>query len=89
MAEIGRSRCRFGFAGDDIHHGGFAGAIRADDTAQFPYPNLKREVVERLKAVEYNADRFEIKDGAVCRVDAAGLEPTIRSFAAGTGILVW
>src|SRR5947208_10583234 len=47
-------------AGDHIHHGGLAGAVRADDRAHLARLNRQREIVERLKAVERDRNGIKI-----------------------------
>src|SRR5439155_2159105 len=53
-----------GLAGDDIHHGGLAGAVRADDGAHLAGRDGEREIVERLEAVEGDADAVEVEHRA-------------------------
>ena len=60
---------RPGLAGDDVHHGGLAGAVRADDRAHLAGLDRERQLVERLEAVERDADAVEIEQrggGACC-----------------------
>ena len=52
---------RPGLAGDHIHHGGLAGAVRADDGAHLAGLDRERQIVERLEAVERDGDAVEIK----------------------------
>src|SRR5262245_45511001 len=51
------------FASDDIHHRGFAGAIRTDNRAHFPWLDYERQLVERLEAIERHRDAVEIEQG--------------------------
>mgnify|MGYP003694365955 CR=1 FL=1 len=53
-----------GLAGDDVHHGGLAGPVRADDGAHLAGREIEREVVERAKAVEADGDAVEIEQAA-------------------------
>src|SRR6185295_1810199 len=48
-------------AGDDVHHGGLAGAVRTDDGPHLARLDGERQVVERLEAVERDADAVEIE----------------------------
>jgi hypothetical protein len=41
-----------GLAGDDVHEGGLARPVGADDGAQFRQADLERQVVDRLEPVE-------------------------------------
>ncbi len=50
-----------GLAGDDVHHGGLAGAVRADDGAHLARLDDEGQFVERLEAVERHADAVEIE----------------------------
>ena len=63
-----------GLAGDHVHHGGFAGAVGADDAAQFAGFDHEAQVVQRLEAVETDRDVFEIENRAVREIDRAGLD---------------
>src|SRR5262245_5815132 len=56
------SRIRTGLAGDDVHHRCLTGAIRPDDAAQLSGLDVKREIVERLKAVEADCQLLQIKN---------------------------
>ena len=47
---------RLGLAGDHVLQRGLAGAVRADDAAQLALVEHQRQVVERLEAVEADAD---------------------------------
>jgi hypothetical protein len=53
-----------GLAGDDVHHGGLAGAVGADDRQHLAGVDDDREMVQRLEAVEGNGDAVEIEHGA-------------------------
>jgi hypothetical protein len=75
LPEEGAARIGARFAGDDVHHGSFAGAVRADDAAQLAGFDGERKRVERLEAVEADADVFEIEDRAV---PDRRLRPTCR-----------
>ena len=46
-------------AADQIEHGGLAGAVRADDDAQLALVDVEVELVDRLEAVEGDADVLE------------------------------
>ncbi len=43
------SGIRAGLPGDDVHHGGLAGAVRADDAEQFARIDVQRESLSALK----------------------------------------
>src|SRR5262249_23520627 len=49
-------------AGDDVHHGGLAGAVGADDGAHLARLDQQREVVQRLEAVERDRDAAEVEE---------------------------
>ena len=53
--------CGPGLAGDDVHHGGLAGAVRADDGAHLAGIDGERQLVEGAEAVERNGDAVEIE----------------------------
>ena len=57
-----------GFTGDDVHHGGFAGAVGADNAAQFTVVDGEVEVVDGLEAVKAHVHAFQVQDGAVAHV---------------------
>src|SRR6202035_5644784 len=58
---------RPGLAGDDVHHRGLAGAVRADDGAHLAGLDGEGQIVERLEAVERHVDAVEIeKRGGEC-----------------------
>ncbi len=59
-------------AGDDVHHGGLAGAVGADDGAHFAGLDQQRQVVQRLEAVERYGDAAQVEQcrGASWRVHA-------------------
>src|SRR5581483_10240433 len=52
---------RPGLAGDDVHHGGLAGAVGADDGAHLAGSQLERQIVEGAEAVEADGDAIEIE----------------------------
>jgi hypothetical protein len=52
---------RLRLAGDDVHHRGFSGAVRADDRAHLAGLDRKRQSIERAEAVEGHADIVEIE----------------------------
>ena len=73
------------FAGDDVHHGGFAGAIGADDAAQFAHGDVQGEFVRRPKAVKLTvmSSRYKISPWRVSQLagvhqaaQAGGLPPS-------------
>ena len=71
-----------GFAGDDVHHGGFARAVGADDAAQLTGRNVQAELVDGFEAVKADADVFKVKNAAMGEIDlASGLGD-----AAGAGV---
>ena len=61
VAKPRRSRIRARLARDDVHHGGLAGAVRADDAEQLARIDVQREIVERLEAVEADGQVLEIE----------------------------
>jgi hypothetical protein len=54
-----------GLAGDDVHHGGLAGAVGADDAAQLAGVDVEVQAVERLEAVEADRDAVQVEDRPV------------------------
>ena len=50
-------------AGDDIHHGGLAGPVGADDGAHLARLENEREIVDGAETVERDADTVEIEHG--------------------------
>jgi hypothetical protein len=64
-AEVGAAGIGPGLAGDDVHHGGLAGPVRTDHAAQLAGVHIEIQVVDRLEAVEADADVFEIEDDAL------------------------
>ena len=66
--EIGAARIRAGLAGDDVHHGRLAGPVRADHAAQLAGVDVKIQVIDRLKAIEADADVFQIEDHALADI---------------------
>ena len=52
---------RPGLAGDDVHHGGLAGAVGTDDRAHLARLDQQRKIVQRLEAVERDGDAAEIE----------------------------
>jgi hypothetical protein len=59
-----------GLAGDDVHHGGLAGAVGADDAAQLAGVDGEAQLVERLEAIEADRDVVEVEDDLVGDVEA-------------------
>src|SRR5262249_933032 len=57
--EARRPGIRTGFAGDHVHHCGFAGAIGTNDAAQLARLHGQSKFVKRLEAVE--ADRHVVE----------------------------
>src|SRR6266508_1758384 len=49
-------------AGDDVHHRGLAGTVRADDGAHFARLDRERELVERAKPVERHGEAVEVEE---------------------------
>src|SRR5207302_295536 len=70
LAEESAPRIRPRLAGDHVHHRRLAGAIRADDAAQFARVDGERKVVQGLEAVEADADALEVEDDAVGEVES-------------------
>ena len=75
-AEQRLARVGPGLAGDDIHHGGLARAIGADDGAHLALADDERQVVQRLEAVEAHRDAVEIEDAALLAHSAASMAAT-------------
>src|SRR4051812_533524 len=50
-----------GLSGDDVHHRGLAGAVRADDGAHLAGLERQREVVDGVEAVERDVHTVEIQ----------------------------
>ena len=80
---------RPGLAGDDIHHRGLAGAVRADDRAHLARLDHERQGVQRPEAVEADGDAVEIEQrlGAARGVSSAFIaaSPSPRSAARRLG----
>ena len=72
LAEKGAPLIRPGLAGDNIHHGSFPGAVRADDAAKFPGVDGERQVVQSLETVETDGNTFQVEDGAMGNIDDTG-----------------
>ena len=74
-----------GLAGDDVHHGGLAGAVRADDGAHLARLDDEGQFVERLEAVERHGDAVEIKQrgGGLLVPSPAPTRPPAARLAAG------
>jgi hypothetical protein len=53
---------RTGLTGDHVHHGGFAGAVRADNGPHLARLDGEGKIVERLEAVERDGDTIEIEE---------------------------
>jgi hypothetical protein len=51
----------FCLAGDDVHHGGLASAVGADDGAHLARRERQRQVVDGVKAVERDVHAVEIQ----------------------------
>ena len=69
LAEKNRAGVGPGFTSNDIHHGGFTGAIGTDYAAQFARIDGQRQIVERAKAVETNRNAVDIENHTVRKVD--------------------
>src|SRR3546814_11383498 len=63
LSEERRASGGASLAGDDIHHGGLAGAVGADDAAQFAHSDIKRQVVQGLESVETDRDAVQLQNG--------------------------
>src|SRR5205823_11057258 len=59
--EIDISSVGPGLAGDDVHHGGLAGAVRTDDGAHLAGLNRQGQVVEGAKTVERYGHAVQIE----------------------------
>src|SRR5271163_3556252 len=51
---------------DQLHHGGFAGAVRADQAENFPGLNAERHVLDGDKPAEALGEAFDLKMRAAC-----------------------
>src|SRR5205085_5254824 len=73
-------------AGDDVHHGGLAGAVRTDDCAHLTGLDRKRQVIKRPESVERDGYPIEIEQGRGVRdhdaysagVAIRGTSPVVR-----------
>ncbi len=72
LAKPDAAGIRTRLAGDDVHHGGLAGAVGADDATQFAVIDVQVQVVQCLEAVKADADVLYIQDRAVGGVDLGG-----------------
>jgi hypothetical protein len=61
-AEFDPALVRFGAAGDQVEHGAFAGAVRADDHAQLAFVHVEVEFGNGFEAVEGLVHAFEGED---------------------------
>ena len=52
---------RLGLAGDDVHHRGLAGAVRADDGAHLAGLERQRQIVDGVETVERDMHAVEIE----------------------------
>jgi hypothetical protein len=59
--EIDLALVRARLTGDDVHHGGLAGAVRPDHRAHLARLDRQREVVECAEAVERDGHSVEIE----------------------------
>ena len=73
-----------GLAGDDVHHGCLARAVRADDAAQLARCDVQAQLVDGLEAVEADADIFEVQDAAMRHIDFARRGDAARAGVAPT-----
>ncbi len=71
LAEPCRAMVGARLAGDDIHHGGLAGAVRADDATQLTGLHIERQRIECLESVKRNRQVFQIQDVAMGPVRTA------------------
>ncbi len=60
LSEIGGAEFRSCFAGDDIHHRGFTGAIGANDATQFAIVDIQGEIIQRLETIKADGDILQI-----------------------------
>ncbi len=58
-------------AGDAVHHRRLAGAVGADDAAQLADVDRQRQLVQRLEAVEADADVVDVQRHALAEIDLA------------------
>ncbi|MCY1441064.1 hypothetical protein D9M71_573660 [compost metagenome] len=70
VAEPGLAAGGASLAGDHIHQRGLAGAVGADDAAQFTDADVQVEAVQCLEAVEADVDVFQGQHRAVAHVQA-------------------
>src|SRR5262245_4318193 len=59
--EVNIPRVGPGLASDDVHHGGLAGAVGADDGAHLTWLDGEGEIVERAEAIERHGHAVEIE----------------------------
>ena len=70
-AEVHGAAVRPGFAGDDVHHRGLAGAIGPDDAAKLAGRNIQRQVVDGLEAIETHVHIFQVKNAPMGHIHFA------------------
>src|SRR6202041_943757 len=58
-AKLDRARRRFGLSADQIEHRGLAGAVGADDDADFVLLDIEGKVIDGLEPVERNRERLD------------------------------
>ena len=68
MTEPDRTGVGLGFAGDDIHHGGFTRAIGADDTSQFAGLDVKIQIINGFEPIKADRHVFQVKDIAMAYI---------------------
>ena len=70
-AEKNRAFIGPGFAGDDVHHGGFTGTVGANNAAQLTGRNVQAELVDGLETIKADTDIFKVQNTAMGDVDFA------------------
>ena len=82
VLELDRAVRNPGPAADQVEHGGLAGAVRADDHAQFALVDVEVELVDRLEPVEGDADVLEREQ----KIGVVGHDCRLQHHSAGAGL---
>ena len=67
-AEKNRTFVGPGFAGDDVHHGGFICTVGANNAMQFVRCNVQAELVDGLKTIKADTNVFKVQNVAASDV---------------------
>ena len=65
LTKVDTAAIGFGLASNHIHHGGFTGAIGADNAAQLTIVDVQVEVVQRLEPIKADTHILNVEDRAV------------------------